>query len=458
MRRSFRHSKPIVILLFGLSSLLLNACPQTSTQDELDMSQVGTPKHAEESSAPQSSASATFPTQAGHPLYRCPMHPQIVQDHPGHCPICGMKLEPFSATNHQHNPSAGSQSDSLQARAAVQINPTRQQLIGVKTTRIQKRQAQRSIRTVAQIAYNEEKLSHVHTKYAGWIEKVYANFTGQYVRKGQPLLEIYSPDLVAAQEEYLVALKTAQQFQGSDFDSTRETSQSLLRASEEKLRLYDLTPAQIQRLRQTGQTQRHLTLFAPSSGYIIDLKALQGMRVTAGTPLYTLVDLSTVWVLARVYENDLSSIRRGQKGHVTLPFLPGSTYQGQVSYVDPYLDPKTRTAIVRVVLPNPKGELKPEMFANLEIEVQNSTPKLMIPASAVIDTGREQWAFVAKGQGRFEPVKLRLGQRLGEDYELLQGPAVGTEVVTQAQFLVDSESQMQAVVSQMTTETTSQEP
>lgn len=420
--------------------------PKTST--DLDMTQL---KHApaESKDSVQKTASTPktskpiFPTDPQKKImYRGPMHPQIIQDHPGKCPICGMNLEPVEVFQ-------ASTGQSLQDRAAVKINATRQQLIGVKTTQIQKRQAQHNIRTVARIAHNEKLLSHVHTKYSGWIETVHANFKGQYVAQGQALLSIYSPDLVAAQEEYLLALKTAEQFKDSDFESSRETSQSLVRASEEKLKLYDLSSAQIQKLRNTGQVQRYITIHAQSSGYIIELQAIQGMRVTAGMSLYTLANLSSVWIQARIYENDLASVKIGQETRITLPFIPEAEYHGKVAYIDPYLDPQTRTANLRVVLPNPNGALKPEMFANLEILIQSPQKKLMIPASAVIDTGLQQIAFIAKGDGIFEPVKLKLGQRLGQDYELLIGPAAGTEVVTDAQFLIDSESQLQAVVGQM---------
>lgn len=409
-----------------------------SQTKSLDMTQLNQAPKTQGSATPQ----AQFPVDSKRTLYRCPMHPQIIQDKPGTCPICGMDLEPVQSTT-------SSSATSLQDRAAVQINPTRQQLIGVKTTTIQEKKAQSSIYTVAKIAENEEQRSHIHTKYSGWIEEVYANFKGQYVKRGQALLKIYSPELVTAQEEYLLALKAAQQFQYSEFESSRETSTSLLNAAYEKLRLYDLSPGQIAHLKNTGQVQRTLTVFASSSGYIAEFQALKGMRVTAGMPLYTLDNLSNVWVQTQVYENDLALIKVGQKARITLPFMPESVYWGKVSYIDPTLNPKTRTANVRLVLENPGHQLKPEMFANVEIQIQHQLKKLLIPASAVIDTGRKQLAFLAKENGLFEPVELKLGQRLGSDYELKQGPVAGSKVVSEAQFLIDSESQLQAVVSQM---------
>lgn len=399
-----------------------------------------------------STAKAQFPTDPQGTIYRCPMHAQIVQDHPGNCPICGMNLVAVEGQGQNSSPKSGKENPgaSLQDRAAVQINPTRQQLIGVKVAKIQRRQAQSSLRAVAQIVENEEARKHVHTKYSGWIEKVYANTIGQSVRKGQPLAEIYSPELLAAQEEYLLALQTEQQFQNTGFASTRETTRSVLAAAAEKLRLYDLTAAQIENLRNTRQTRRYLTIYSPASGVITELNALNGMRVTEGLTLYTLVNLATVWAEARIYENDLATLKIGQPVNVSLPFLPKAKYSGKISFIDPYLDPKTRTARVRVVLANANGALKPAMFANLEVQSQSRQERLMIPASAVINTGKRQLAFVAKAQGRFEPVELKLGQRLGDDYELLQGPEAGTPVVIEAQFLIDSESQLQAVVNQMT--------
>ncbi len=375
-------------------------------------------------------------------LYRCPMHPQIVQDHPGNCPICGMDLEKVE----QAPQAAGA---SLQDRAAVKINSTRQQLIGLKTAKVAHRAASSTVRSVARVGHNEQNIFHIHTKYAGWLEEVYANFNGQYIQRGQALAKIYSPDLVAAQHELLVALASAKKLQNTAFFDKDNAVYDLAEAAEEKLRLYDMTSAQIESLKATGQVQRTVTIYAPESGYITDLKALQGMRVTAGTVLYSLVDLSEVWVQARVYENDLAQVRVGQEVLVTLPFYPEAKYSGHVSYIDPALDPQTRTANVRVVLPNASGILKPEMFAHVEIIVRKPATVLTIPAAAVIQTGKKNIAFVAKNNGYFEPREIKIGQRLGEDFELLQGLESGMQVVTDAQFLVDSESQMQAVVSKM---------
>lgn len=448
----------IALVLLGLSACNLNESQSKTTSDldmsglrlqntqnqgadkALDMRQLRLQSPPASSPASTASAASAFPTDASRTLYRCPMHPQVVQAEPGNCPICGMDLEASQVS--------GGSSD-LQERALVQINQTRQQLIGVQTAAIRSGQASQSLRAVARVARNEKLLHHEHSKYDGWVEKLHADFVGKYVRKGQPLADIYSPELVAAQEEYLLALRSAQHFAESGFESSQQTSQQVLAAAERKLQLFDMTPAQIGHLRDSGQVQRRVTLFASGSGYITELEARHGMRITAGTTLFSLASQASVWVLAQVYENELNAVYVGQPAEVTLPFLPGKSFRGQVEYIDPVLDAQTRTASVRLVLANPDGQLKPEMFAHVHFQRQLSGSRRLLPASALLDNGQQQWVFVAEAEGRFRPVRVKTGQRFGEDYELLEGPPPGTKVVIQAQFLIDSESQLQAALARL---------
>lgn len=437
-------------ILMGLGGAYWRAQAENTPADldmsQLDMSQINTAQKtpSQDKHSPASDPFARNPQEST--LYRCPMHPQIVQDHPGNCPICGMNLEKVATESGVGGATEGT---SLQDRAAVKINPTRQQLIGVKTTRIMQKPAYQELRTVARVEPNGEKYAHVHTKYDGWIEKVLVSFVGQQVKVGQPLFTLYSPELVAAQREYLSAKESVAQLQAEPLLKTQGMALRFLEAAEEKLKLYDLTPEQIAELERTGVPQRSLTVFAQRGGVVTEIQALEGMRVTAGLTLYTLAHLDTVWVQGKVYESDIAKVKLGQNARVELPFLPGQSFQGRVSYIDPVLNAQTRTANVRVALANPHQTLKPNMFAHMTLEIQASGRLLMVPAAAVIDTGKQQFVFVVSAGGTFRPTEVKVGTRMGGDYVLLEGPEKGTEVLTDAQFLVDSESQLQAVIQQM---------
>lgn len=336
----------------------------------------------------------------------------------------------------------------IAGRSAVMISAEKQQLIGLQTVLVDRRVLRATIRAVGRVDYDEQAISHVHTKVEGWIEKLHAGFTGQWVRKGQPLLEIYSPDLFTAQKEYLLALQTrrlmAKSASIAGIDIVDDTGSDLVAAARQKLLLWDFQPAQIRALEQTGRVRKTVTLFAPASGFVTEKKALSGMQVMPGMDLYTLVDLSRVWVHAQIYEYELPRVRLGQLASMRLSYEPGAILYSHVSYIYPTLDPRTRTATIRMVFANPGGRLKPEMHTEVTLETGSGRKELAIPADAVIDSGTRKLVFLTRGDGYFEPREIVTGGRVGDYYPVLKGLKDQDRVVSAANFLVDSESQLKA--------------
>jgi len=371
--------------------------------------------------------------------YHCPMHPSYVSDQPGECPICGMDRVPFE--EEQVNVP-------LPGQAEVKISPERQQLIGVRTGPVERRPLDQTIRTVGKVDYDERKVAHVHTRIDGWIKQIFANYTGQLVKKNQPLFTLYSPELVATQEEYLLALRARQRLGDSPFADVAAGSAGLLEAARRRLQLWEVSEGQIAELERSGKPLLEVSILSHSDGFVVEKQALEGMRVEAGEDLYTLADLADVWVLADLYEYELPLVQVGQRAGVTLSYYPGEEFRGEVVYIYPYLESQTRTAKMRVELSNPGWKLKPGMFANVEIQTQRGEG-LVVPGSAVLDSGEHRIVFVAKGEGRFEPRQVRLGGRAGEGYEVLAGLEEGEEVLTSANFLIDSESQLKAALGAM---------
>ena len=388
--------------------------------------------------APPTGASATAPKVK----YHCPMHPTYVSDRPGDCPICGMSLVKIDdAKSGGEHAAAGPAAPTVPGRMPIFVSPDRQQQIGVTTAPVEKRRLDRSIRTVARVAYAEPRLSWVNTKVNGWIEKLHVNTTGGFVKKGEPLLEIYSPELVSAQEEYLIALRARKQVSGDD-------GANLLAAAKRRLQLWDIGDDQIAALEKTGQPRKTLTIVSPVDGYVVERTALAGKAVMPGENLYRVADLSTVWLLADIYEYELPAVKVGQPAAVTLSYLPSEKLDAKVGYIYPYLEGQTRTVKVRIEAPNPALKLKPDMWANVELQVE-SGEVLTVAASAVIDTGGRYVAFVSNGDGHLEPRELKIGRRNDDYFEVLGGLAAGEKVVTRALFLVDSESQLKAAISGM---------
>jgi len=327
----------------------------------------------------------------------------------------------------------------------VQISPERQQLIGVRFGTVERRTLQKVTRTAGRIDYDEKRIGTVAPKISGWIEDLYVDFTGQFVRQGEPLLTIYSPELVSTQEEYLLALKARLDWSKSPFAEVSESGKLLAESARRRLKLWDISDAQIETLEKTREPMKTLTLYSPFTGYVLKKMITRGQFVEAGMALYTIADLSVVWLIADIYEYELPSIRLGQKAAIEMAIYPGEKFTGKVIYIYPYLDPQTRTAKVRFELANPHDKLKPEMFANVEISVPLGD-RLAIPEGAVIDTGVRKVVIVDRGSGYFEPREVKLGAKAGEIFEVIDGLKAGERVVTSANFLIDSESKLKEAV------------
>lgn len=330
----------------------------------------------------------------------------------------------------------------------VEIPLDKQQLIGVKTVEVSVKPLQKSIRTVGRIEYDERRLYTVNTKFEGWIEKLYADYTGRYVKKGEPLADIYSPELFATQQEYLNAVKWIKQ--GKEIKDERignlltKDAEAIAEAAKQRLRLWDITDEQIKKIEETGKPIRTLTAYSPVNGYVVQKMALQGMRVMPGEKLFDVADLFTVWIIADVYEYELPLIKIGQKADISLSYFPGREFSSVIEYVYPALADETRTAKVRFTIPNPSAQLKPQMFTNVEIKV-NIGRKLVVPEDAVIDTGIRQIVYVDKGGGYFEPREIITGLRGDGMVEVIKGLKAGERVVSAASFLVDSEAQLKGI-------------
>jgi Cu(I)/Ag(I) efflux system membrane fusion protein len=327
----------------------------------------------------------------------------------------------------------------------LQIDPQRQQLLGLKTTAAKIETIAGTLRTVGRVTFDETRIHHVHTRFEAYVEQVYADFTGKYVRKGEPLVSLYSPDLLAAEQEYLIALRA--QAGGSPPD---RTGVNLAQSARQKLLLWNIEERDIAALEQSGQPSYTLRLYAPISGYVTAKLAVHGMRIKPEDSLFDLVDLSRIWVLADIYEYELPRLRLGQQATITLAYWPNRSWAGRITYIYPSVDPKTRTVKVRLDVENPQNDLKAEMYANVEIAVAPH-PALVVPEEAVLETGTRKLVFVALGEGKLEPREVQTGERANRLYELKSGLKEGERVALGAAFLLDSESRLQAVITEMST-------
>ncbi len=412
-----------------------------------------------------------------------PMHPAYKSDKPGIAPDCGMKLEPvyadggaaaapaganrkvlyyrdpkdpnYKAQQPGLNPETGSELEPVYADdistmevGTVQITPEKQQLIGVKYEQVQVGGGSRTIRAVGKVAIDETRIGHVHTKVEGWIDKVFVDFTGKQVEKGQPLLTIYSPDMLASQRELLLAAKAKTIMRDSALPSGFDQSESLLQATRRRLELWDLSDAQIDQVLKTGEPIKNITVYSPMTGYITERKAFPQVKVMPDTDLYTIVDLSHVWIMADVFEYEAPNIRLGQTARVSIQAIPGKVFSARIDFLQPQVDPMTRTLKVRLNMENPGVLLKPDMYADVEFQVIIPA-KLTVPADAVLNAGERKTVFIDRGNGYFEPRQVKTGEREGDRIQILSGLTGGERVVTSGNFLIDSESQMKAAASGM---------
>jgi len=346
-------------------------------------------------------------------------------------------------------PGSGNQADSSFATSGgsgqVSISVEKVQKLGVRTEPVTMRALDQMVRAVGRVEANERHIYNIAPKFEGWIEKLYVNTTGEPVRKGQALFDVYSPELVSAQREYAIAVQGVVALKGAD-DDTRRSMQQLADASLLRLKNWDISEQQVKDLAKSETTKHSLTFFTPVNGIVLEKKALQGMRFMPGEMLYQIADLSSVWVMADVFEQDIALVRTGAEAKVKINAYPGKVFVGVITYVYPTLNPATRTVPVRLEIANPHGLLKPAMFAQVEIQVSGKGEVLTVPSSAVIDSGTRQIVLVQLAEGRFEPREIRLGSRSDNYVEVLEGVAEGEQVVVAANFLINSESNLKAVL------------
>ncbi len=340
------------------------------------------------------------------------------------------------------------QEDAEEEAPTVEIPLDKQQMIGVKTVEVMEHELKKVIRTVGRIEYDERRLATVNMKFEGWIEKLHADYSGKYVKKGTPLAEIYSPELLATQQEFINALKWAGQNSGEENGSMKgmlnKDARSLVEAARQRLKFWDISDEQIKKIEEIGKPVRTMTLYSPVSGYVVQKMAFQGMRAMPGEKLFDIADLGTVWIVAEVYENEMALVKQGQRALISLSYFPGKAINAVIDYVYPVLSAETRTAKVRFTVPNPGMQLKPQMFTNVEITIPVGK-KLAVPAEAVLDTGMRQIVYVDKGDGYFEPREVKTGVKVEEMLEVLAGLKQGEKVASSAIFLIDSEAQLKGV-------------
>lgn len=409
--------------------------------------------------------------------WTCSMHPFIIRDEPGLCPICGMDLVPVKkdaagGATEQKITHWVSSMDPTYVRDApgkdamgmdlvpvydksggggVTIDPATSQNMGVRIAPVRRQDIFRSIKTVGVVTADESRQSSINSKVEGWIEKLYVDQTGKPVAKGAPLLEIYSPDLVSAQQEYLLALRNSERLAENPYPEIAAGAQRLRDAARTRLKYWDISDKQISALEQSGEPKKTLTLYSPTGGIVMMKNALPGMRVMPGEELLQITDLSRIWVDAQLYEYQLPAVQVGQSAEIILPYSVGTVLRGKIAYIYPTLSGETRTARARIELQNPGLKLKPEMYVDVQIAGARQAAALVIPTEAILDSGEQQTVFVALGEGRFEPRLVHSGVKDDKgNVEILSGLKEGEQVVVSAQFMIDSESRLREALQKMT--------
>ena len=360
-------------------------------------------------------------------------------------PASGTESHMGSAPMAAATPGPASADQTEAPRAPVQLSPQRLQSIGVKTGEVQRKSVHDEIRTTGNVVVDETRLAYVQARFSGYIQKVFVDATYRYVRKGQPLFTIYSPEVVTAEREYLIAKESQRRMAHSSDPGIAADAASLVDAAAERLKQWDIPQREIARLESSGQVQQNLEIDSPVSGYITEREALPNKYAQPDTRLYTVADLSSVWVFAQVFQNDLGRVRVGGPATLTVDTYPGRSFVGRVDFIYPDIDMATRTARVRLRFPNQDLKLSPGMFVNVALGIPMGE-QLVIPATGVLQSGTRAIAFVDQGGGSLDPREVELGARVGDDFIVLKGLKVGEKIVTSANFLIDSESQLQAAV------------
>ena len=425
------------------------------------------------------------PASGKETLYQCPMHSEVIESEPGECPICGMKLMPINRVM-EETPAKGADERRIlywyapmdptftsdqpglspmgmklvpkygdeggSSGEVIWIDPSQVQNMGVVSERVDRIDLGREIRTVGILDFDVDNVSWINLKFSGWIEKVYVNYVGQEIRQGQPLFEIYSPELVTTQEEFLRALEYRDSLAESHRSETRKQAEDLLASARRRLSYWDISPRQIARIEKNRDVQRTMQITSPVKGVVVEVmdQALEGMQVTEGMNLYKLADLSSIWVHADVYESELSWVRKDQAATVELSYFPGEIFHGKVLYLYPELNAKTRTVKVCVEIPNLSRRLRPGMYANVRIQGEPILDVVAVPDSSILRSGERNVVFLDLGKGRYRPQEVELGvQGKGNLVEIRKGLLGGERVVVQAQFMLDSESRVREAIRKM---------
>jgi Cu(I)/Ag(I) efflux system membrane fusion protein len=420
-------------------------------------------------------------------LYSCGMHPEVISDKPGNCPICAMKLTPIrDKGGDPGQPRSGEkrkereilywrapmdpteiydkpgkskmgmdlvplyEGEEAGGAGSILIDGTIQQNMNLRTAPVERRNIESVIRAFGNVTYAQDEEYSVSTKITGWIEKLYVNTEGQRVKKGETLLEIYSPELVSTQEEYLLALDSLKKLGRSPYESIRKNAERMLRLARNRLEYWDISETEINKIEQTREVRRTILWKSQVSGIVTHKAVVEGDRVGPGKDLFHIANLDKIWVEAAVYESELPLVRRGQKAELELDQMRGKTFEGKVDFIYPYLDQKSRANNVRLVFSNTNLELKPDMFATVRIFAPVAADSHAIPAEAVIYSGKRQIVFVSRGDGKFEPREVKTGVESGEGYiQVLSGLFDGEQVVVSGQFLLDSESRTREAIAKM---------
>ncbi len=398
--------------------------------------------------------------QSQHEVYACPMHPTYTSDRPGDCPICGMRLvkkdiketskivERKMEHEGQKMKMPMDMEEGKEKSFKLEIDPDKQQYIGIKVTKAIKKDAKKEIKALGTIVPDETKLAHIHTKFSGYIQKVFADYEGKLVSKGQPLFTVYSPELVSTQEEYLLALEAEEKLKDSKFPEIAKSQRELLSAARKRLELWDVSSEQIDKLRETKQVTKELTIYSPVNGFITKREAFEGTEIKPEDTLYDIADLSRVWVFAEVYEVDLPQIIIGQTATINFQYGNEKPLTGKITYIYPMIDPTTRTVKVRLEVNNSGYKLKPDMYVNAVV-LSDIGKQIVVPTRAVIDRGERKIVFVKSVKGQFTPQDVELGPEVNDERVIYSGLNEGDEVVTDGNFLLDSESNLETALQQM---------